>query len=103
VKPTQLAESLAMCLTIVDVLEGDGRFVNLSPKGEPQLGRRGIYRALADRTTDGLEMAMLWVLNLSDGNNSLLEIAERACLPFVKIRGAADVLVEQRLLAPVSP
>jgi aminopeptidase-like protein len=84
------------------VLENDARYVNLSPKGEPQLGRRGIYRALADRTTDGLEMAMLWVLNLSDGSQSLLDIAERAAVPFAKIRSAAEVLVEQGLLAPVT-
>jgi aminopeptidase-like protein len=100
VQPAQLEASLATCLAIVDVLERDGRFVNLSPKGEPQLGRRGIYRALADRTDDGLEMAMLWVLNLSDGHHSLLDIADRADLPFTKVRRAADILVAHDLLAP---
>ena len=72
---------------------------NLNPKGEPQLGRRGIYRALADQIEDGIEMAMLWVLNGSDGTSSLLDIAQRAALPFAKVRAAADVLLANNLLA----
>ena len=35
-------------------------------------------------------MALLWVLNLSDGRHSLLDIAERAEMPFTAVRAAAD-------------
>ncbi len=101
VHPEQLAEALAVCLAALDVIEGNATFRNLNPKGEPQLGRRGIYRALADQTEDGLEMAMLWVLNQSDGTSSLLDVAERSGLPFAKVRAAADVLISHDLLAPV--
>ena len=65
------------------MLEDNARFVNLNPKCEPQLGKRGLYRAMGgalDRASR--EMAMLWVLNLSDGRHSLLDIAERAGLQF---------------------
>ena len=44
------------------------------------------------------EMAMLWVLNLSDGKHSLLEIAERAHLSFDSIYHAATALKEHGLL-----
>jgi aminopeptidase-like protein len=98
VTPDQLAASLAATLAILDVLERDATYRNLNPRGEPQLGRRGIYRALADRTDDGLEMAMLWVLNGSDGDTSLLDIAERSGLPFATLRAAADVLLAHDLL-----
>jgi aminopeptidase-like protein len=43
-------------------------------------------------------MAMLWVLNLSDGSHSLLDIAERAGLPFASIHRAADLLAAHGLL-----
>ena len=46
-------------------------------------------------------MALLWVLNLSDGQHDLLAIAERADLPFGAVREAADRLLEHDLLAPV--
>ena len=41
---------------------------------------------------------MLWVLNLSDGDHSLLDIADRAGLPFEAIRAAKDDLVAAGLL-----
>ena len=94
-----LEDSLAKCLSIIDIVEKNARYRNLSPKGEPQLGRRGLYRAMADRTDGGFdEMALLWVLNQSDGSHSLLDIAERSGLPFAGLHRAATVLVDHELL-----
>jgi len=100
VHPTALAESLAVSLELVEVLEGNGTLRNLSPKGEPQLGRRGLYASLGGRDAEAQQMALLWVLNQSDGQRSLLEIAERAGMPFRQVRIAADRLLEHGLLAP---
>ncbi len=95
VRAEKLIDSLAKVLAIVDVLEHDESYVNLSPKTEPQLGKRGIYRALADRGSDGgNEMAILWVLNQSAGAHSLLDIAERSKLKFEQVRAAAALLEE---------
>ncbi|HEX4633127.1 MAG TPA: DUF4910 domain-containing protein [Gemmatimonadales bacterium] len=100
VKPEALEGSLAAVRTVLAVLEGDGRFRNLSPKGEPQLGRRGLYGATGGAAhLPGFEFALLWVLNFSDGSHSLLDIAERAGMPFAQIRAAADALLAQGLLA----
>ena len=99
VTPAALEESLSACQRIVDVLEGNVRYANQNPKCEPQLGKRGLYRSLGgglERASR--EMAMLWVLNLSDGRHTLLDIAERAALPFAAVRDAAAALAEQRLL-----
>jgi aminopeptidase-like protein len=102
VKPEALADSFFTCLTIFEVLEGDATYLNTNPRGEPQLGRRGLYRAVAGQaSTPELEHAMLWVLNLSDGAHSLLDIAERAQLPFAILRNAADTLHQHDLLRPV--
>jgi aminopeptidase-like protein len=98
VRPDALADSYATCLAAFDVLEGNETYVNQSPRGEPQLGRRGLYGATGGMTPVN-EMALLWVLNFSDGRHNLLDIAERAGRPFAEIRGAADLLVEHDLLA----
>jgi aminopeptidase-like protein len=89
---------LAVCARAVEILENNGRFVNTSPFGEPQLGRRGLYRTIGGESSPAREMAMLWTLNLSDGGHSLLEIADRAGLDFELIRRAADELMDAGLL-----
>ena len=77
-------------LAILDVLEHDRRCVNLSPKGEPQLGKRGLYRGMGGADPGIEQLALLWVLNQSDGTKSLLEIAERAGLSFADVNAAAE-------------
>ena len=100
ISPEALAGSLAAYLSIFRILENNALYLNLNPKCEPQLGKRGLYRAIGGLTDAGLaEMAMLWVLNLSDGGHSLLDIAEKANLPFELVLQAARMLVEHGLLA----
>jgi aminopeptidase-like protein len=98
VSPQALEDSLAKVLAIVEILEHDSAYLNLNPKGEPQLGRRGLYRHTGGTSPAGFEMALLWVLNFSDGLHSLLDIAVRAALPFTTIRGAAEALRDAGLL-----
>jgi aminopeptidase-like protein len=98
VTPAALEDSLAKALAIVEILEHDGSYVNLCPKGEPQLGRRGLYKNKGGTSPAGFEMAMLWVLNFSDGHHTLLEISERAGFPFATIRNAAGALRDAGLL-----
>ncbi|MGA9778099.1 MAG: DUF4910 domain-containing protein [Verrucomicrobiia bacterium] len=101
VKPQSLAESLQQLLHIVAVLEENERYVNLSPKCEPQLGRRGLYRHVGGTKSAEVEEAMLWVLNFSDGGHSLLDIAIRSGLPFAALSVAADKLKNVGLLSKV--
>ncbi len=99
VTPEALEESLGTYQSVVDVLELNRTYLNLSPKGEPQLGRRGLYSALGGRADTGdRQMAMLWLLNLSDGSNSLLDIAERSGYDLHLLRAVADTLEKHRLL-----
>src|SRR6185503_7525400 len=96
-----LEDSLSKVLKIVEVLEHDRTYVSLNPKCEPHLGRRGLYRNTGGSSPAGFEMALLWVLNLSDGRHSLLDIAERANMPFSTIKSAADALRDASLLRVV--
>lgn len=95
-----LGASVAAYWDVIRLLERDWTYVNLCPKGEPQLGRRGLYSHIGGGE-DGRErqLALLWVLNQSDGRTSLLEIAEKAAMPFDRIRAAADALLSADLLA----
>lgn len=99
VKPEALARSYAHCLAAFDLLEHNRMYVNQNPKCEPQLGRRGLYRAIAgQQEKHSRELVILWVLNLSDGRHSLLDIAERADVPFEEVREAAEALAACGLL-----
>ncbi len=99
VKPEYLADSFINCVSIFHVLENNKKYLNQKPKCEPQLGKRGLYRAIGgQREIPNLELAMLWVLNLSDGQHTLLDIAERSGLKFEAMRVAAEALVEHNLL-----
>ncbi|HTP30173.1 MAG TPA: DUF4910 domain-containing protein [Anaeromyxobacteraceae bacterium] len=94
-----LIESLRRYLEVLEVLEGNGRYVNLSPRCEPHLGKRRLYGSLGGQShAREAQLALLWVLNLSDGRHTLLDIAERAKLPFRSLRAAADALLASALL-----
>jgi len=94
-----LQESYEACQRIVTVLEGNGQYVNLSPKGEPLLGKRGLYGSTGGHSPAQREHALLWVLNQSDGSRSLLDTARRSGIAFEVIRDAATALENAGLLA----
>lgn len=99
-KPQALAESLSYCEAAIEVLEQNKTYLNQNPHCEPQLGKRGLYRAIGGQAGEkSMEMAMLWVLNLSDGSHTLLDIAERSHVSFGRISQAAKTLEDHRLLA----
>jgi aminopeptidase-like protein len=105
VKPDALLDSLQKLTEIVNVIEHDIMCRSLNPRGEPQLGRRGLYRPIGGAMGAGAfdQMTLLWVLNLADGGHSLFDIAERSNLPFASIKAAADALMSKELLEAVMP
>jgi aminopeptidase-like protein len=97
-----LQGSLEMYLEVVRILEQNKSFRNLNPKCEPQLGKRGLYGSLGGGTEGrDQQLARLWVLNLSDGEHTLLDIAERSGMSFVRVAEAAAALLAAELLADV--
>jgi aminopeptidase-like protein len=101
IRPVQLAGSLRVCAAIIDVLENNRKYRNLNPFCEPQLGRRHLYRTTGGDAIGEEINARLWVLNLSDGEHSLLDIAERSGIPFSLIGEAAELLQQGGLLAEI--
>ncbi|MEM8933012.1 MAG: DUF4910 domain-containing protein [Acidobacteriota bacterium] len=102
IAPGPLVGSLRRYLEVMHLLEHDRAYRNLAPEGEPQLGRRGLYHHIGGGE-EGRErqLAMLWVLNQSDGEHTLLDIARRSGLPFRRLLDAARALLDADLLAPV--
>src|SRR5438132_4304388 len=99
VRPDRLVDSLRRYLEVFEVPEGHRTYLNLSPKGEPQLGKRGLYGSIGGQThAVASQMALLWLLSLSDGSHSLLDIAERSRLPFNDVHRAARTLEAAGLL-----
>ena len=98
ISPAELEGSLKLCCSMMEMLENNGTYLNTSPYCEPQLGKRGLYRSTGGSSISDEINARLWVLNLSDGKHSLLEIAERSGLRFEAINRAAADLRECGLL-----
>jgi len=101
ISPRSLEEAFETVCEIIEVLESDRSYVNLAPKGEPQLGKRGLYPQVGGPAAEREQLALLWVLNQSDGQKSLLDIAERSGLWISDLRVAAERLLAGGLLAAV--
>lgn len=101
VRADELAAAYAAIWKIVEILERDRAYRNLSPYGEPQLGKRGLYPTTGGQAASDAVMAMLWTLAYSDGKHTMLDIAEVANLDFAAVHGAAVKLTEAQLLDPI--
>jgi aminopeptidase-like protein len=103
VQPAYLADSLSKYIETIELLETNRKYLNMNPKCEPQLGKRGLYTAVGGKSDRLInQTALLWVLNLSDGRHSLLDIAERSNIDFDIVRNAADALHRHKLLEEIS-
>jgi aminopeptidase-like protein len=99
VAAASLEDSYANLMRVLFVLESNETFTNQNPWCEPQLGKRGLYDNPQQRADWGqIRLALLWVLNLSDGKHSLLDIAARSQAGFGAILGAARALEAAGLL-----
>ncbi len=104
IKPDKMADTLDKAIQAIEVLEHNAAYLNLKPKCEPRLGKYGLYGGGGgQRSGDFDELALLWVLNQSDGTRDLLTIAEKANMPFRKILTATRALEAAGLLAKEGP
>lgn len=101
VRAEGLADSLQKALTTIDVIETNRRYLNQKPFCEPRLGKYGLYSSIGGRSASDYQMALLWLLNMSDGDHSLLDIAARANLPWDLIKQAMQALIDAELLKPI--
>jgi aminopeptidase-like protein len=95
-----LNQSYEIIAALFDLLDDNRIYVRVDGRGEPQLGRRGLYRAISGQKEAGgaSQMDLLWFLNLADGNHSLLEMAKRADIPFARMQAAAWLALSAELV-----
>jgi aminopeptidase-like protein len=99
IRPEHLALSYRLVVEAIQAIEDEPRPVSRVPWCEPQLGRRALYEPSSDPAAAHRNLALLWVLNLSDGEHSFADMAERAGMPLDIIAGAARRLREAELIA----
>jgi aminopeptidase-like protein len=105
VKPEALDRSYALLEMLLELLDRNCFYQRVDGRGEPQLGRRGLYRAIAGQHEAGgaTQMDLLWFLNLADGKHSLLDMAIRANVPFARLETAARLALDANLVQLVTP
>ena len=104
VRPEFLADSLLKYATVIRVIEDNRTFLNKNPKCEPQLGKRGLYGVFGGLSNSpDVHLALLWVLSMSDGDHTLVDIAERSGLFFGLVHDAAEALRAHDLIEELDP
>jgi aminopeptidase-like protein len=94
-----MEDSVATVLDILWAMEANHTPINLSPYGEPQLGRRSLYPQLSkDTELSAFHQAIMWVLNLADGKHDLLDIAHESGLAPGLLAQVCGVLEDADLL-----
>lgn len=74
----QLRGAVNFCMNIIDDFETNLIFKNTVMNGEPRLGNKGLYpKFSSNQYFDEKLNAILWILNLSDGNHNIIDIEER--------------------------
>jgi aminopeptidase-like protein len=99
VKAEFLADTYRKYLNTIFVLENNKKYLNLNPKCEPQLGKRGLYRQTGgQKTSKDSEAAMFWLLSFSDGSHDLIDISGKSGIQFEVLHDVALKLQESKLL-----
>ncbi len=88
VNAKSLMDSYEKYMEIIFVLEHNGKYINKKPMCEPQLGKYDLYNLVGgDKNSNRLtnQFVLLWILNMSDGTNDLLDISEKSGYMFREI------------------
>lgn len=85
-----LAEAYSVVQSILDIIDEERVLVRVDGRGEPQLGRRGLYGLIGGKDEQA-RAGLMWVLNLSDGEHSLIDMAERSGLNISEIAASARI------------
>lgn len=97
-----LGHTASLIVAAIEAFDREPRYRNIAPRGEPQLGRRGLYGTVGGTiTSKSDEMAMLWLLAYSDGERSVPDIAAMSGIDVSALQAAATALVAVELLAPL--
>jgi aminopeptidase-like protein len=94
-----MEKSVLKYLEVIELIEKNEKYINKMPFCEPQLGKRGLYPTLgSQKGTVDFVKAMMWILNLSDGENDLITISEKSKIAVKDLIPVIDKLIENEIL-----
>ncbi len=94
-----MEKSVQKYLEIIKVIENNDCYINTMPYCEPQLGKRSLYPTLgSQKESADMVDAMMWVLNLADGENDLIDIWQKTNSDFETVLEVVKKLVDNELL-----
>ena len=104
-----LIDSVNQIENILKLHELSGKFINQSPYGEPQLGKRGLYPDVNSpliwgNSTDKVRghsdfiQSIMFILNYADGDHSMLAIAQKLNIPLSSLEEVIVRLEQEQLL-----
>jgi aminopeptidase-like protein len=97
---TALAESIEMYFKVCKGFEMNRRYTNLLPYGEPFLTQYGLYPDIniaAGKKEQWIKQ-LLVILNYSDGETPLLDIAEKLEVPILDLEENVQALLEKKII-----
>ena len=97
IEPIELERSLEKLKLCVNVIENN-RIYKTRVKGEPQLGKRGLYPNISTKISGLKVRKMMNILAYCDGQHDLLWIAEKIGEPIMSLFPIVENLLENNLL-----
>lgn len=94
-----MVESIDTCFEMCLLMDRNIRYQNLRPEGEPFLSKYNLLDGIgAQRKIPDFMRVCQWLLNMSDGSNSLLDIANQSQESFWDLDQAAQKCCKAGLL-----
>ncbi len=94
-----MEETVKKYIEITGMIENNFTYKNKFPRCEPNLGKRGLYPTIgSEKKTGDSIAAMMWLLNLSDGDNDMISISQRSGIKFSELDECAKRLIEKNLI-----
>ena len=97
VTPTGLQGGFDLVREVLDVMESEPVYY-ATQRGEPQLGRRGLYHVLQKKSTPEDVMLRTNILAYSDGHHAITDMAELFDVPVDTLKPLVDELIEHDLI-----
>lgn len=94
-----MEKSIEKYIDIIEVIEKNEKYINTMPYCEPQLGKRGLWPTLgAQKSSGDFIKAMMWILNLADGDHDLIAMSERSGISLKELIPVLDNLMEKGII-----
>ena len=94
-----MEKSVEKYFDIITIIEKNEKYINKMPYCEPKLDKWGLYPTLGSKeSNENFLLAMMWILNLSDGKNDLITISQKSKVPLKELFPVIEKLIQNGIL-----